>query len=159
MEAAHRAIRIIRCSAPAGHADMDVSDEHAPGRDWLAIISRPTLAEFARAFTDAPVLEASVLANPIIGAPGIRSFFEATRAMYGQIAFTAVQRAASRTWLEWRGEYRGLPVSGVTTLIAGPGGAIGGVRIFHMPLDQLIAFAAELQERLAVADQGDIPCR
>jgi hypothetical protein len=29
---------------------MDVVDEHPPGRDWLAIISRPTMGEFASAF-------------------------------------------------------------------------------------------------------------
>jgi hypothetical protein len=138
---------------------MEVVEEHAPGRDWFGIISRPTLAEFARAFTDTPVLEASVLAAPVIGTPGIHTFFEATRTMYDQIAFTAEHRAALRTWLEWQGEYRGLPVSGVTVLTADKGGAIGGVRIFHMPLDQLVAFAAELQHRIAAADQGDISCR
>jgi hypothetical protein len=138
---------------------MDVFEEHAPGQEWLAIISRPTLREFGRAFTEAPVLEASVLADPIIGAPSIRAFLEATQAMYDRISFTAEHRVASRTWLEWRGQYRGLPLCGITTLVTDTGSAISGVRIFHLPLNQLIAFAADVQQRLAVADRGDIPCR
>jgi hypothetical protein len=159
MGAARTATPIIRCSPPAWRTDVDVVQEHAPGRDWLAIISRPTVEEFGRAFSEAPVLEASVLADPIIGASGIRAFFEATRAIYDRISFTAEHHASSRTWLEWRGKYRGLPLAGVTTLITGTDGAIAGVRIFHMPLDQLIAFAADVQQRLAASDQGDIPCR
>jgi hypothetical protein len=110
---------------------MDVVEEHAPGQEWLAIISRPTLREFGRAFTEAPVLEASVLDDPIIGAPGIRAILESTRAMYDRISFTAEHRVASRTWLEWRGQYRGLPLCGITTLTTGTGSSISGVRIFH----------------------------
>jgi hypothetical protein len=159
MEAARTATRIIRRSPPAWRTDVNAVDEHPPGRNWLAIISRPTLAEFAGAFSEVPVLEASVLAAPIIGAPGIRAFFEATRAMYDRIRFTSEHRVALQTWLEWRGEYRGLPISGVTALVTSPDGAIGRVRIFHMPLDQLIAFAAEVRRRLDAAPQGDIPCR
>ena len=135
---------------------MGVADEHLSGQDWLAIISRPTLAEFA--FADGAVLEASVLAAPIVGAPGIRAFFEATRAMYDRIQFTSEYRAAKRTWLEWQGEYLGLPVAGVTVLVTGTDDTIAGVRIFHMPLKQLVAFAADVQHRLNVAIQGDIPC-
>ncbi len=107
---------------------MGVADEHPPGRDWLAIISRPTLAEFAGAFTEGAVLEASVLAAPIVGAPGIRAFFEATRVMYDRIQFMSEHLEAQRTWLEWQGEYLGLPVAGVTVLITGAGGAIACVR-------------------------------
>jgi hypothetical protein len=138
---------------------MNAVDERPPGRDWLAILSRSTSAEFAGAFGEAPVLEASVLAAPIVGAPGIRAFFAATRAMYDQIQFTSEHRVGLQTLLEWRGEYQGLPVSGITALVTGPDGAIARVRIFHMPLDQIIAFAADLQDRLDAASHGDIPCR
>jgi hypothetical protein len=137
---------------------MNAIDEHPPGQNWIAIISRPTLAEFARAFSEAPVLEASVLAAPIVGVPGIRAFFAATRVMYDRIEFTSEHRVASQTWLEWRGLYQGLPVSGVTALVTAADGSIAGVRIFHMPLGQLIAFATDVQHRLDAAAQGDIPC-
>ena len=137
---------------------MGVADEHPPGRDWLAILSRPTLAEFAGAFAEGAVLEASVLAAPIVGAAGIRAFFAATRAMYDDIQFTSEHRATGRTWLEWQGEYLRLPVAGVTVLITGTDGTIAGVRIFHLPLTQIIAFAADVKHRLDAAIQGDIPC-
>lgn len=138
---------------------MDVSHKDPPGRDWLAIISRPTLAEFAAAFVEDAILEASVLAAPIVGTPAIRAFFAATRAMYDRIRFTSEHRAAGQTWLEWQGEYLGLPVSGVTVLTAGIGGAITGVRIFHLPLNQLVAFASDVKHRLDLAIQGDLPCK
>jgi hypothetical protein len=48
MGAARTATPIIRRSRPAGRTDVDVAEEHAPGRDWLAIISRPTFEEFGR---------------------------------------------------------------------------------------------------------------
>ena len=138
---------------------MGAADKHPPGRDWLAVIARPTLAEFAGAFADGAVLEASVLAAPIVGAPKIRAFFGATRAMYHRIQFTSEHLEAQRTWLEWEGEYLGLPVSGVTILLAGRDGAIAGVRIFHLPLEQVIAFAAHVKHRLDAAIQGEIPCK
>ena len=138
---------------------MGVADEHPPGRDWLAILSRPTLAEFASALAERAVLEASVLAAPIVGAAQIRAFFAATRAMYDKIQFTSEYRAAGRTWLEWKGEYLGLPVTGITILAAGTDGAIACVRIFHLPLTQVIAFAADVKHRLDEAVQGDIPCK
>ena len=142
---------------PAGRAEVSALEPHAPGRDWLAILARPTLAEFARAFSKAPVLEASVLAQPIVGAAALRGYFAATRTMYEQIAFTSEYRAASSTWLEWRGQYRGAPVSGVTILTANADGEIAGLRIFCLPLPPLAPFAAELRRRLEAAQTGDNP--
>ena len=136
---------------------MSALEPHAPGRDWLAILARPTLAEFARAFSEAPVLEASVLAEPLCGAAALRAYFAATRAMYEWIAFVSEHRSASLTWLEWHGQYRGLPVSGVTILTANANGEIAGLRIFCLPLNPLAPFADELQRRLMAADLGDTP--
>ncbi len=136
---------------------MSALEPHAPGRDWLAILARPTLADFARAFSEAVVLEASVLAEPIRGAAGLRAYFETTRAMYEQILFTSEHRADSSTWLEWQGQYHRLPVSGVTILTANSDGAIAGLRIFCLPLNPLAPFAAELRRRLEAAHTGVTP--
>ena len=138
---------------------MDIVKNYTPGQNWLAIVSRPTLAEFASAFSEMAVLEASVLAGPIVGASDIRAFFRATRAIYDRIEFTSEHRVALQIWLEWQGEYRGLPVCGVTALATGGDGVIERVRVFHMPLEQLVAFAADVRRRLDAASQGDIPCR
>jgi len=136
---------------------MDALGSHAPGQGWLAILARPTFAEFARAFGEAPVLEASVLAESIRGVQGVRAFFQATRAMYERIAFTSEHRADSSTWLEWQGQYLGAPISGLTILTDGADGAIVSLRILCLPLAQLSAFAAELQLRLNTAPPRDPP--
>ncbi len=138
---------------------MGVANDYPPGRDWLAILSRPTLAEFAGAFAESAVLEASVLAAPLIGAAEIRAFFAVTREMYDRIQFTSEYRVATRTWLEWEGGYLGHPVAGVTVLVTGTDCAIAGLRIFHMPLKQVIAFAADVKHRLDATVKGDIPCK
>jgi DNA-binding transcriptional regulator PaaX len=76
-----------------------------PGAEWLAVVTRATVAHFARAFTIEPVLEASVLAAPIVGVAAMHAFFQATRAMYDEIAITGQSCASSRTHLEWEGTY------------------------------------------------------
>jgi len=138
---------------------VSAAEPHAPGREWLAIVSRPTLADFARAFIEAPVLEASVLASPVTGVAAMRAFFEATRAMYDVIEFTAEHPATARTCLEWRGEYRGRPIAGVTILTTDSRDLIAHVRLFQLPLDQLTAFAADVQHRLDAGNQGEHLCR
>jgi hypothetical protein len=133
---------------------MAAARPHRPAEDWLAILSRPTLEAFAEAFVAMPTLEASVLATPIRDARGIRAFFHATRAMYDVIAFTAEHRWDVWTCLEWEGLYRGRPIAGATLLITDANGAIERIRLFHTPLDQVVAFAADLSRRLDPADRG-----
>lgn len=52
---------------------MAAEEKNPPGQEWREILSRPTLAEFARAFAAEPVLHVSVLADPIVGVAGIRA--------------------------------------------------------------------------------------
>ena len=127
------------------------------GEDWLAILSRPTAAEFAGAFCDAPVLQASVLSESLLGVSALRAFFDATRSMYDTFAFTAEHRVGPQTWLDWQGVYDGHPISGVTLLVADSRRLIANVRIYCAPLGALTSFAAELRQRLDTAQQGDIP--
>ena len=121
----------------------------APGRDWLDIVTQPTLAAFAAALSIDPELKASVLGASICGAVRIRAFFAATRAMYDRIAFTRETGAHDRSILEWEGSYRGMPIEGVTILERDAAGAIGRIRLFHLPYEQLVAFADDLAARLA----------
>ncbi len=139
---------------PVRHANVGSAREAQPGREWLAILSRATFGDFALAFASEPVLEAAVLAAPVVGVPAIRAFFQATRGMYDRIAFTAQSGTGARTCLEWEGEYRGCPIAGATILIADPAGAIERVRLFYMPFDQLGAFSADLHRRLDFAPPG-----
>ena len=138
---------------------MSAAEAHPPGRNWLSIVSRPTLTDFARAFVEAPLLEASVLVDPLMGVAAVRAFFNATRAMYDAIEFTAEHHGTARIGLEWRGAYRGRPISGVTILISGSYDSIAHVHLFHLPLDQFTAFAADVRHRLDAGNQGEHSCR
>jgi hypothetical protein len=123
-----------------------------PGGEWFGIVTRATVGDFARAFTTDPVLEASILAAPVVGAAAVYAFFQATRSMYDRIAFTGERRSESRTYLEWEGEYRARRVAGVTILSTAANGAIEHIRLFHLPFDQVVEFSSDLRQRLVAAD-------
>jgi hypothetical protein len=122
-----------------------------PAAQWIEIIGRPTLEAFAQAFTTDARLEASVLERPLIGPAEIRGFFEATRAMYDQIAFTRETVLEDRTVLEWEGAYDRHPLAGVTIQIRNGAGVITAIQLYHRPLSQVTAFAADLGRRLNAA--------
>ena len=127
---------------------MEDTPELDPGRDWLAVVASETIDEFAQAFAMDPILEASVLTTPVVGVAAIRAFFQATRSMYERITFTRESRSERQTYLEWVGEYRGRRVVGTTILTGDAAGAIKRIRLFHLPFDQLVAFARDLDRRL-----------
>ncbi|MGO4287804.1 hypothetical protein, partial [Bosea sp. TAB14] len=87
-----------------------------PGQAWFDIIKRPTVEEFAAAFSPNAVLEASVVSGVVRGATDIRHVFNATRAMYDKIAFVHQADDGASTYLEWEGSFHGRPVAGVTIL-------------------------------------------
>ena len=121
-----------------------------PGTEWLEIVSRPTVMEFARAFSPEPILEATVVANQLRGTLSIYDFFCTTRSMYERIAFVQEMRCDTRICLEWEGVFLGKAISGATILAYGPGGVIDRVRLFHYPIDQLNAFSADFARRRAL---------
>jgi hypothetical protein len=121
---------------PAGHA-------------WLEIIKRSSHAEFASAFTPDVTLDTSVASASIVDAVAIRAFFDATRAMYQQIAFVHETRSDTRTHLEWEGRFAGRKIAGTTILAHNAKGAIESIRLYHRPYEQVIAFSIELANRLA----------
>src|SRR5271169_6863073 len=123
-----------------------------PGHSWLEIIKRPTLEAFAAAFTKDVVLEASVLRRPITGAADVRTFFEATRAMYDTIAFKHEVTVESRSYLEWEGTFQGHSVAGMTMFTKDTAGLIESIRLYHRPYDMVIAFSTDLAGRLAGED-------
>ena len=118
-----------------------------PGSAWLEIVSRPTIIEFAAAFSPNPILEATVVANPLQGLRSLYQFFRTTRLMYDHIAFVQEMRSDTRVCLEWEGAFQGKDVSGATILVFGPAQAIERVRLFHFPYEQLHAFSNEFARR------------
>jgi hypothetical protein len=119
-----------------------------PGGQWLAIISRPTLAGFSTACTPDVVLSLSAAEEPVVGPAPVWHFFTTTRTMYDSFAFVHETRDASRTYLEWAGRYNDNPVSGVTVLSFSESGLIREIELYHRPYGQVLAFAAELAQRL-----------
>jgi hypothetical protein len=118
-----------------------------PGAAWLEVVSRPTLQAFSSAFSVDPILEATVLPEPLLSLKVIYDFFYTTRSMYEHIAFVHEIRSSTRTCLEWDGVFQGKGISGATILIFEASGAIERIRLFHFPHKQLNAFSAELARR------------
>ena len=128
---------------------MDRDSQLPIGHAWLEILRRPNQEAFAAAFTSDVRLEASVVNIAIVGVERIRAFFDATRAMYDQIAFVHETHSATRTYLEWAGRYGGREVFGTTILVRDAAGLIEGIRLYHHPYLQVMAFSADLARRLA----------
>jgi hypothetical protein len=127
-----------------GPPEMGDAQALPTGQAWLEIVKRPSQEDFASAFTEDVVLDASVLSAPIVGAIAIRAFFDATRGMYDRIEFVNETRSATRIHLEWQGRFAGRDIAGSTILAHDAEGAIESVRLYHRPYEQVIAFSAEL---------------
>ena len=113
-------------------------------QDWVALINRPSLEAFSLAFSKDATLDASVLREPMVGAPDIRRFFDATRTMYESIAFVHETTSTLHTYLSWEGLFAGKKVAGVTVLHRDELGVIKHIALYHRPFDQVLAFSAEL---------------
>jgi len=124
-----------------------VDNTSKPGAAWLEIVNRPTLQEFSCAFSADPILEATVVANPLLGVAAVYEFFCTTRSMYDRIAFVQETRSSARAYLEWEGVFQGKGVSGVTILTYDAQGAIERIRLFHYPNEQLKSFSVELDRK------------
>ena len=119
------------------------------GNQWLAIISRPTMEAFSAAFTRDVALSLSAAEEPVVGPAAVRRFFNTTQTMYDSFAFVHEARDKTRTYLEWEGRFHGNPVSGATILSYTENGLIREIQLYHRPYRQVLAFAAELAQRLA----------
>ena len=71
--------------------------------------------------------------------------------IYDDIRFTSFHDASDRLFLEWEAHALGHDIDGITVLTTRDDGGIVEVRIHHRPLPALLAFAAELNRRLAAA--------
>jgi hypothetical protein len=131
-----------------------IDNTSQPGAAWLEIVSRPTLQEFSCAFSADPILEAAVVAKPMLGLAAVYGFFCTTRSMYDRIAFVQETRTAARAYLEWEGAFQGKEVSGVTILTYGAQGAIERIRLFHYPYEQLSSFSIELVRRRSLETES-----
>jgi hypothetical protein len=120
----------------------------APGQDWIDIVRQNGTAQFATAFAQDVVLDASVMNAPRVGGEAVSAFFSATSGMYDRISFTYETVAGAKTYLEWEGQAFGMDVAGSTTLTRNRSGLIETIRLYHRPLHMVVKFSAELGRRL-----------
>jgi hypothetical protein len=109
----------------------------------------PDLEGFSAACTPDVALSLSAAEEPAVGPAAVRHLFNTTRTMYDSFAFVHEARDATRTCMEWEGRFQGNPVSGATILSYSESGLIREIQLYHRPYGQVLAFAAELTQRLA----------
>jgi hypothetical protein len=120
-----------------------------PGEDWIAIVRKNGMPEFADAFAANPVLHTSVMSGPCVGVEAIAAVFAATAGgMYDTLVFTHETVDGPKTYLEWEGNAFGKSVGGSTILTRNAAGLIQSVQIYHRPLPMVLRFSAELENRL-----------
>ena len=130
------------------------SSARKPGEDWIAIVRKNGMPEFAAAFVANPVLHTSVMIGPCVGVEAVAAVFAATAGgMYDTLAFTHEAVDGPKTYLEWEGTAFGKPVGGSTILTRNEAGLIQTVQIYHRPLPMVLQFSAELENRL----KGKVP--
>jgi hypothetical protein len=127
---------------------MDPS-AHKPGENWIAIVRKSGLPEFAAAFAANPVLHTSVMSGPCVGVEAVATVIAAsTGSMYDTLVFTHETVDGPKTYLEWEGNAFGKSVGGSTILTRNAAGLIQSVQIYHRPLPMVLQFSAELENRL-----------
>jgi NAD(P)-dependent dehydrogenase (short-subunit alcohol dehydrogenase family) len=106
-----------------------------PGAEWLEVVSRPTLQAFSSAFSADLILEAPVLAEPLLSVKVIYDFFRTTRSMYDHILFVHEIRSSTRACLDGKAcsKVRALAVQRSYDA----SDAIERIRLFHFRHKQL----------------------
>src|ERR1700751_5154516 len=105
-----------------------------PGEDWIAIVRKNGMPEFAAAF-GATVLHTSVMSGPCVGVEAVAAVFAATASgMYDTLAFTHETVDGPKTYLEWEGKAFRKSVGGATILTRNEAGLIQSIQIYHRPL-------------------------
>ena len=106
-----------------------------PSEDWLGIVRKNGMPEFAAAFAANPVLHTSVMSAPCVGVECIAAFFAAAAGgMYDTLAFAHETVDGPKTYLEWEGKGFGKSVGDTTILTRNEAGLIQSIQIYHWPL-------------------------
>lgn len=121
----------------------------AAQQGWTRAFEQKTSSAFGDAFAPDIVLEASVMAQPAVGAGQVQMVMAAASKIYESLAFTHEAVKESRHYLEWEAQaFGGEKLSGVTILTKNDAGKIVRAAIHHRPLGAALKFSAELRRRL-----------
>lgn len=132
----------------AASVAAEPSDEGA-GSGWRGAFASKTPEDFAAAFSEDIVLEASVLATPVEGRDQVKATMTQASRVYESLEFVREATAGRQTYLEWEATaFGGIQIFGVTVLSKGADGRINHVAIHHRPLGAALKFSLELRERL-----------
>ena len=119
---------------------------------WKEAFASQSADDFAEAFADDVVLEASVLHRPIEGRELVKQVMSIASGIYDSLDFTHEARNGARTYVEWEATaFDGVTMQGVTILTKNKRGQIVSARIHHRPLGAALRFSAELRERVTGA--------
>jgi len=118
---------------------------------WTGAFADLSGAAFKAIVAAEVTLTGSVFEAPIVGADAVWKALRTAASIYDDIRFTTSCDASDRLFLEWEAHALGHDIDGITVLTTRDDGGIVEVRIHHRPLPTLLAFAAELNRRLAAA--------
>lgn len=122
----------------------------APQQGWTQAFENKSAEAFAQAFDPDIVLEASVLAKPVVGIAQVKTVMGAASKIYEALAFTREATNGQRTYLEWEAEaFGGLELRGITILTKNDEGRIVHAAIHHRPLNAALKFSTELGKRVS----------
>jgi pimeloyl-ACP methyl ester carboxylesterase len=116
---------------------------------WKEAFASRSADDFADAFADDVVLEATVLYRPIEGRELVKHAMGIASGIYDSLVFTHEATNGVRTYVEWEATAFGdETMNGVTILTKNDRGQIVSARIHHRPLGAALRFSAELRERV-----------
>jgi hypothetical protein len=132
----------------------DPSPRGSTQQGWAGAFASKSAQAFSDAFAPDIVLEASVLARPVVGRESVKTVMGIASHIYESVTFTHEVTHGPRTYLEWEAvAFGGEELRGVTVLTKDDEGRIVRAAIHHRPLGAVLRFSAELDRRL----NGAIP--
>jgi pimeloyl-ACP methyl ester carboxylesterase len=126
-----------------------VPDTPVAPQGWTRAFEHKSADAFADAFDPNVVLEASVLAKPVVGIDQVKTVMSAASKIYEALSFTHEAHNETlndpRSYLEWEVQaFGGEQMRGITVLTKNAHGKIVHVAIHHRPLGGALKFSAEL---------------
>ncbi|MCP3759700.1 nuclear transport factor 2 family protein [Streptomyces sp. TBY4] len=116
---------------------------------WTRAFTAKDAEMFTAAIDENVVLEASALRRPVEGRDRVKQVMEATSGIYESLVFVYEVSDGQRSCTEREAEaFGGKSLRGSTILTVNEHGKIVRAAIQHLPLDNLLAFSAELGKRL-----------
>jgi hypothetical protein len=129
---------------PATHIP-GVPDVPVAPQGWTRAFEHKSADAFADAFAPNVVLEASVLAKPVVGIDQVKAVMTVASKIYEALSFTHEAHIDMRDYLEWEVQaFGGEQMRGITVLTKNAEGKIVHVAIHHRPLGGALKFSAEL---------------